>query len=66
MQVCEADAMHLVDEGQCHRLTGRHVRAEKPCIEKLPFRDLAHTLNTFHFIVPYFQADVAYNGVAHP
>lgn len=42
--------MHLVDEGQCYHLTNRHVRAErkegKPFIEKLPFRDLAHTLNT--------------------
>lgn len=41
--------MHLVDEDQRYHLTV-HIRAEcreeKPYIEKLPFRNLAHTLET--------------------
>ena len=41
--------MHLVDEDQPHHLNlAVHIRAECreeiPCIEKLPFRQLAHTL----------------------
>jgi hypothetical protein len=43
--------MHLVDEDQPPQVNLTvHIRAEyreeKPCIENLPFRHLAHTLET--------------------